>query len=423
MNIFSADVITQFYENHYLLFLAVILVGTFVCTWYLIPKVIWVTREKQLMKPVIERSVHKQPVPTLGGMAFFITMVLAVSLIQVLRLENVGNHLIAAITILFMVGLKDDLVVSTARVKLFGQLIAISFLIFVPELHITTLNGFLGIHEIPLWLGLGLATFVMLAIINSYNLIDGIDGLATVTGMIIGSIFAGIFYYTGQDLYVLLSLSLVGMLGGFLRFNYSRGRNKIFMGDSGALTIGLFIGFLTLKMLSFDAGIISNAGFALENTVLILLGVLFIPFLDTTRSIIIRLMKGSSPFEPDRNHIHHVLLDSGMNHMQATVVLAAMNLMVFFAIYSLSSVLGSIGMTLAVIGILAVICGAFYLLKGFTSSGGNVDLKAVLSSATKEKREPAKKTSEMGTRMKHYNRAVNKSKLKSKRGKEEDVRV
>src|SRR5690606_21944682 len=146
----------------------------------------------------IERSVHVRPIPTFGGVAFFMTLILVLAMVQTLGLNHAGNHLIAAATILFMVGLKDDLVVSTARVKFIGQLAAISFLVFFPEFELVRLHGFLGIEEIPQGLGYLLAGFIMVAIINSYNLIDGIDGLAAVAGMIIGTVYATLFYLAGQ---------------------------------------------------------------------------------------------------------------------------------------------------------------------------------------------------------------------------------
>ena len=363
MNIFSADVINDVYQNHYLPFLFLVAIGAFVSTWYLIPKIIWVTHEKDLNKPVIGRSAHTRPIPAFGGVAFFVTLVLALSLIQVLELSKVGNHLIAALTILFMVGIKDDLVVSTARVKLIGQLVAIGFLVFLPGFEISSLHGFLGVEEIPAWFGVALGAFVVLGIINSYNLIDGIDGLAAVTGMIIGSIYTGIFYITGQHFYVLVSLTLVGMLGGFLRFNYSKGRRKILMGDSGSLVVGLLIGFLTLRVLSYDASLTGDAGFALDNTIPIIVAILFVPFFDTTRSIVIRLLNGKSPFEPDRNHTHHILLDAGCNHFQATCLLGLLNIGVFSLVYSLSTTLGNLEMSLLLFVIFSLSCGLFYAIK------------------------------------------------------------
>lgn len=165
----------------------------------------------------------------------------------------------------------------------------------------------------------------------------------------------------------------MGMLAGYLRFNYSKGSNKIFMGDSGALTIGLFIGFLTLKVFSFEAADIRAAGFPLENTILVLLGVLFIPFLDTTRAIVIRLMNKKSPFNPDRNHIHHVLLDAGLTHLRATMVLSALNLTVFLCIYSLAGRMDSLALSFVVVAIIAVCCGIFYFIKRSTVPNTTAD--------------------------------------------------
>lgn len=385
MNIFNVEIISLFFRDHYFVFLSTIFFGTFVSTWYIIPKIIWVTNEKQLTKPVIDRSVHKKPIPTFGGVAFFMTMILTLSLVQALRLSYVGNHLIAAVTILFMVGLKDDLVVSTARVKLVGQFLAIAFLVFSPELEITSLNGFLGIEEIPLWLGCTLAAFVLLAIVNSYNLIDGIDGLAAVAGIIIGVVYAVLFYFTEQHFYVLVSMTLVGMLAGFLRFNFSRGRRKIFMGDSGALIIGLLIGFLTLRILSQEPSL-GIDGFPPENRILLVLAVLFIPFFDTTRSILIRLLNKKSPFEPDRNHTHHVLLDAGCTHMQASLLLGLLNAVVIALFLILSSFFGSWGMSLVMLGVFGLCCWAFNALKkAYPQKLKPVGVKVKL--ATKRKKE------------------------------------
>ena len=193
MNILNQEIILRFFRGHYDLFIAEVFIATFLLTYYLIPKVLWVSREKNLMAGVNDRSSHRIAVPTFGGVAFYITVVLVLSILQSMRLTYVGNHLIAAITILFMVGLKDDLVISTARVKLFGQITAALFLIFSPELELDTLYGFLGIAAIPLAVGYLIKAFIVLALINSFNLIDGIDGLAGIIVIVI-SLAYGYFF-------------------------------------------------------------------------------------------------------------------------------------------------------------------------------------------------------------------------------------
>src|SRR5699024_10186921 len=154
--------------------------------------------------------------------------ILMLSILQTLRLTYVGNHLIAGITILFMVGLKDDLVISTARVKFFGQLAAVCFLVFSPELQLDNLQGFWGIYEIPLLFSYLIKAVIAIALINAYNLIDGIDGLAAMIGIVITGIYAYIFHLTGNSYFLLVCVGLIGILSAFLRYNFSRGQRKIF---------------------------------------------------------------------------------------------------------------------------------------------------------------------------------------------------
>ncbi|MCY2687790.1 glycosyltransferase family 4 protein [Salinimicrobium sp. TH3] len=340
MNILDQEVILELFRANYELFILLVFLLTFGLTFYIIPKVLWVSKEKNLMATVNERSSHSLAVPTFGGVAFFISMIMVLTILQSLRLTYVGNHLIAAMTILFMVGLKDDLVISTAKVKFIGQIAAACFLVFSPELQLTNLHGFLGLHQIPEALGFLLKGFLVLAIINSYNLIDGIDGLAAIVGIVITSVYALVFYLTGEPFFVLVSISLAGILAAFLRFNFSRSRNKIFMGDSGSLLVGLILAFLTLKHLALEpyAPILAE-GYHPGNRLLFLACVLFIPAFDTLRVIIIRKINGESPFSPDRNHAHHVLLDLGLSHFKASLSLGFLNLIVISIYLSLANIL------------------------------------------------------------------------------------
>ena len=334
MNILDQEVILQLFQQNYLWFVATIFLGTFGLTFYLIPKVLWVTKEKNLMTGMNERSSHSIAVPSFGGVAFYITIILVLSILQSMRLTYIGNHLIAAITILFMVGLKDDLVISTARVKLFGQATAAMFLIFSPEMALNSLHGFLGIYEIPVIAGLFLKTFLVVAIINAFNLIDGIDGLAAIVGIVISSMLAYVFYIAHQPYYVLVSISITGILAAYLRYNFSRGANKIFMGDSGSLIIGLVLAFLSLKFLVMEPDPETlKAGYDPANRLLFLGCLLFIPAFDTMRVMLLRKLSGNSMFTADRNHVHHVLLDLGLPHWKASLGIGILNLIVVWTFF------------------------------------------------------------------------------------------
>lgn len=352
MNILDPEVLVTFFKNYHFLFLLGVFVSALGITYYLIPKILWVTKEKDLLKPVIGRSAHSVATPSFGGVAFFITFVLLFSLLQCLRLEYAGNHLMASMIILFMVGLKDDLVVSSARVKIVGQIVAAGFITFSPALHITSLDGFLGIFEIPAVLGYLFTGFLVIAIINAYNLIDGINGLAGIIGIVICSAYGFMFYRLSLSFYLLICCLTAGILLAFLCFNLSRKNAKIFMGDAGSLIIGLIIAFLTIKILALTAtSPLPVVDKLPSNRILFVLAVLFIPIFDTSRVMLVRMLKGRSPFEADRNHSHHVLLDLGLDHVQASMALGGINLLVILCFGILQNIMNTawLGVSMAII--------------------------------------------------------------------------
>lgn len=364
MNLLNHEVILNLFNNYYLLFVMCIFLGTFVTTFYLIPKVLWVSKEKNLMAEVVGRSAHSTVTPSFGGVAFYITFILALALIQGLRLNYMNGPLIAATTLLFMVGVKDDLVISSARVKLFGQIVAASFLVFTPEMHLTNLHGFWGIYEIPAILGFLLTGFLIIALINAYNLIDGIDGLAALVGIVICAAYGTVFYFSKNAYYVLISSSLGGILCAFLRFNYSRGRRKIFMGDSGSLIVGLLLAFLTVKFLTMTPYLPKmREGYNESNRLLFVACVLLIPFFDTLRVILLRLLKGDSPFSADREHSHHVLLELGHSHKKAGIFLVSLNILAIGIFSFFSNMLSNLWLSFLVAAIYGAMFLLFYLLK------------------------------------------------------------
>ncbi len=364
MNILDQETILSLFHSYYFLFVSAVLMIAFGLTYYLIPKVLWVSTEKNLMATVNERSSHVFATPSFGGVAFFITMILMLSILQTLRLTYVGNHLIAGMTLLFMVGLKDDLVISTARVKFFGQVAAVCFLVFSPELQLSNLHGFWGIYEIPSALGYIIKAVIAIALINAYNLIDGIDGLAAMIGIVIAGFYGVIFHITGNSYFLLVSAGVIGILVGFLRFNFSRGRKKIFMGDSGSLVIGLILAFLTMKVLVLaPVPQLIAAGHDPANRILLIMAVLFIPAFDTLRVMIIRMLNKRSPFSADRNHAHHILLDLGFSHFRASLCLAILNISVIGIYISLSTKLSNLWLSFGVVMIYAVSFLLFTRLK------------------------------------------------------------
>lgn len=284
-----------------------------------IPVIIKISRLKNLMADPGERSSHITKTPTLGGVAIF-----ASTLISYFLWENPDEgqliHLsISAIVILFFLGVKDDILVLSPKKKMFVQVIVSALVVILADLRIENLFGIFGINEVPYVLSLLLTVFIFIALINAINLIDGIDGLAGGIGMIAGGMFGLWFFLNGYFAMACLAASMSGSLFGFLRFNYSK-TSKIFMGDTGSLIVGFLLSMFALNFIQLNIEYRFNPNASFSAPILAIV-VLIVPIFDTLRVFIVRLKDKKSPFIGDRNHLHHILIDSGLSHFQTSVIL------------------------------------------------------------------------------------------------------
>ncbi|MDG2193776.1 MAG: MraY family glycosyltransferase [Polaribacter sp.] len=312
-----------------------VLIGTFLLTYFIIPKIIWIVNSRNLIDQPDHRSSHQKSTPTMAGFSFFLVCVMLVFVLKNWDADAVGINFVAGVTVVFAIGLKDDLVLSSPRAKVMGQLLAISFVLFCSCIEMLSLQGFLGIDSIHYALSYIFMGGLMLVIINSYNLIDGIDGLASMIGIVIFAAYAVFFFFIGAFFYFLLSLGFIGVLAAYLRFNFSSSK-KIFMGDTGSLIIGFCIAFLTVKFISADALSFDAINFKVENKIIVAFSVLCIPLFDTLRVIGVRLLNNKNPFYPDRSHIHHVLIDSKLAHYKVSLFLTLLNIIVIMLFTALS---------------------------------------------------------------------------------------
>lgn len=347
---------TSVFTNPIVVFLVAL-----ITTYFIIPKIIWVVNSRDLIDKPDHRSSHKRSTPTMAGVSFFLAIIMVVFLLKSEDVDNIGVNLIVALTIIFIIGLKDDLVVSSPKAKMGGQLLAIIVIMMSSTFQFTELYGFLGFEMLPLYITVPLTIFFMLTIINSYNLIDGIDGLASIIGIVIFSSYAVVFYTIGLNYYFLISLSFIGVLAAYLRYNFSSSK-KIFMGDTGSLIIGFCIAFLTMKFSSIQSFQLIELPFLMENKIFIVLAIIGIPLFDTARVIGIRLLNNKSPFYPDRNHIHHILIDSGLKHYKASLFLALLNIVLIALVVFLASYFDSFKMVVAVFLIVVFSLILFYQL-------------------------------------------------------------
>ena len=223
----------------------------------------------------------------------------------------------------------------------------------------------------------------IIVVVNAFNLIDGVDGLAASLGILTTAVFGTYFVMASMTAYAMLSFALTGALSAFLVFNYHPA--KIFMGDSGSLLLGLINSILVIKFITVADS--SSGSFPIMSSVAIGFSILMIPLMDTLRVFSVRIAKGRSPFSPDRNHIHHLLLDRGLNHSQVTHLCLVMNasfiLLAYFA--------RSIGSTI----LLCSMIGASFTLIGFLKFWKRRTILVVASSSFQQNTDQGNSTTKV----------------------------
>ena len=297
----------------------------------MIPHILVISKRKKLYDEPDQRKCHAAPIPRLGGVAFMPAMVISLSVIAALAFhlaEGISIRLLSQLfalftgmTILFMTGLTDDLVQVSYRKKFLIQILCASFLP-LSGITIDRFYGLFGVDLIPVWAGALLTVLLTVFITNAINLIDGVDGLASGLSIIICGSYAALFALDYHWFYASVSLCTVGVLIPVFSYNVfgtvERG-TKIFMGDTGSLTIGFLISFLTIAY-SGDPNTASI------NPLLTCFALLLVPGLDVLRVMLHRARKGMPIFLPDRNHIHHKLIDAGCSTKQTLTIVIALSM-------------------------------------------------------------------------------------------------
>ncbi|MFT3683110.1 MAG: MraY family glycosyltransferase [Ferruginibacter sp.] len=302
----------------------------FLITFFAIPIIIQVSREKKLFDEPDERKVHKMVIPTLGGLGIFAGFILS-TLIGAPLGTSVLQYYVAAAIVIFFLGIKDDILILSPAKKFVGQLIAAGIIIKFGGVQITDMHGFLGIGKLANMASIVFTLFTVIVIINSFNLIDGVDGLAGSLGLLTSLVFGAYFFYIGQLTYAVIAFSLAGSLVGFLIYNFSPA--KIFMGDTGSLLIGLINAILVIRFINMAAT--PGLKLTLEAAPAIGFAILIVPLFDTLRVFGLRILNRRSPFSGDRTHVHHFLLDLGFSHRIVTACLVGTNIVLIGLAYLL----------------------------------------------------------------------------------------
>ena len=299
----------------------------------IIPRILIISLRKKLFDIPDARKIHKRAIPRLGGVSFFPTILFSGCLVLAFRSltgYNISDlqvsyvlpeclFLICGMTLLYLTGIADDLIGVRYRQKFVVQILCACFLP-ISGLWINDLYGLFGVHVISAWVGIPFTVLTIVFITNAVNLIDGIDGLASGLSSVALLVFGVLFIEKGLWMYSIIAFSTFGVLVPFFYYNVfgsvERAR-KIFMGDTGSLTLGYILSFLAVKYSQNNLVVTSYT----EGAFVIAFSTLIVPSFDVIRVVMLRIRNGKSPFEADKNHIHHKFLAMGFTPRKALITI------------------------------------------------------------------------------------------------------
>ena len=299
----------------------------------IIPRILIISLRKKLFDIPDARKIHKRAIPRLGGVSFFPTILFSCCLVLAFRSltgYNISDlqvsyvlpeclFLICGMTLLYLTGIADDLIGVRYRQKFVVQILCACFLP-ISGLWINDLYGLFGVHVISAWVGIPFTVLTIVFITNAVNLIDGIDGLASGLSSVALLVFGVLFIEKGLWMYSIIAFSTFGVLVPFFYYNVfgsvERAR-KIFMGDTGSLTLGYILSFLAVKYSQNNLVVTSYT----EGAFVIAFSTLIVPSFDVIRVVMLRIRNGKSPFEADKNHIHHKFLAMGFTPRKALITI------------------------------------------------------------------------------------------------------
>lgn len=319
--------------TQYIIYTIIPFIISLVCGLMLIPGIQKFCIKNNLYDLPNARKIHKCSVPRLGGTCFIPSMLIAAAFSIIIYRASNGQRIeislwscmfIVSLTLIYSVGLIDDIVGVKPRTKFLAQIAAAS-LLPISGLYINDLYGFAGLHEIPFIIGAPLTVLVIVFIDNALNLIDGIDGLAGSIGVI--ALMGFLFCFMRENIFTYSAMiaGFIGVLMAFLYFNIfgkAENNSKIFMGDSGSLSLGFILGFLVIKFTKNDTAIMPYR----SDSLLIAYTLLIVPCFDVIRVIITRLRQHRPLFKADKCHIHHKLLRCGLTQHQALACILSLQI-------------------------------------------------------------------------------------------------
>ena len=315
-----------------ILYYITLFVVSLLSTWWIFKRVLRIAKLKNIVDNPDARKLQRVPVPVLGGAAVFFGMTVALAAAGMIH--DVSNlfAMVCAMVIMLYVGTMDDIIGLTPKIRFIIEIIVVLLLVYCNNYSIDNFHGLWGIYAIPKWIAIPLTVFACVGIINAINLIDGVNGLSSGYCIVTCLIFGFAFIITGDVSRASLAILAIGALIPFFFHNVFGKDSKMFIGDGGTLLMGTIMSVFVINAIKSDSTITM---FTPENFGVIpfTLALLVIPVFDTLRVMTARILRGSSLFNPDKTHLHHLLLDLHFSHVGTTATEILFNLLVVGAWY------------------------------------------------------------------------------------------
>ena len=294
-------------------------------TWWIFKYIHRISVLKNIVDNPEERKLQKYPVPVLGGIAVFFGIIVSLVASQVFFSSASLFSLLGIMVIMLYIGTMDDILSLSPGIRFFIEIIIVLLLIYGNDCSINNFHGLWGIWKIPSYIAVPLTVFACVGIVNAINMIDGVDGLMSMYGITTSILFGAVFYKSGEVDMAAMAMIATGAMIPFFMHNVFGKKSKMFLGDGGALMIGIMMSVFVIYILR-DESLCSQAVCSNFGLVPFTLAVLSIPVFDTLRVMTRRILHGTSPFLPDKKHLHHMFIGLGFSHFGTSFSIVLLNL-------------------------------------------------------------------------------------------------
>ena len=337
------------------------------------PRVLKYAKSHNIMDNPNARKLQRVPVPVLGGLVVYLGVLCGVLTLSIFRLEPMLIWGLTGMSVMLVIGMMDDMMSLSAVLRFLIELGIIALFIWQTDIYIDDFHGLWGIHKLEPWFAYTLSIWTGVCVINAVNMIDGVDGYSSGFGMLASFCYALLFMSSWSQVMVCMAMIVAGALLPFFMHNVFGVRTKMFIGDSGTMTLGMMMSLFVFYGLSSRSRC-ANLEADDVGLAALTVAIMCIPVFDSLRVALMRVFRGNSPFKPDKTHLHHLFIDMGFSHIGAAAAILTLNLIVVLS-WLLAWLLGaSVDMQMYVVLTMGtLVTFVFYKVMKAQQNGGPVD--------------------------------------------------